>query len=62
MSSAVVIATIALQGAAVGVSGDLAISCLFQKKNKSTEVRVGKFALGLFMAVKTILFLSFHSK
>jgi hypothetical protein len=62
MSSPIVVATIALQGATVGVSGELAIRSLFRKKNKSAQVRFGKFTLGLFMAIKTILFLSFHAR
>ncbi|CAO3654371.1 unnamed protein product [Mucor hiemalis] len=61
MSSAIVVATIALQGAAVGVSGELAVRSLFRKKDKAATVRVGKFFLGLFMAVKSIFFLSFHA-
>jgi hypothetical protein len=62
MSSGIVIATIALQGATVGVSGELALRVLFRKKDKAFSVRIGKFFLGFCMAIKTILFLSFHSR
>jgi uncharacterized membrane protein YcjF (UPF0283 family) len=62
MSSAIVVATIALQGAAVGVSGELAVRSLFRKKDKAATVRVGKFFLGLCMFIKSVLFLSFHAR
>ncbi|KAI8639174.1 hypothetical protein BD408DRAFT_350458 [Parasitella parasitica] len=62
MSSPLAIATIALQGASVGVSGELAIRSLFRKKDKATQVRIAKFFLGSCMAIKAILFLSFHSR
>ncbi|KAI8061835.1 uncharacterized protein B0P05DRAFT_556843 [Gilbertella persicaria] len=60
MSSPLLIATIALQGAAAGVSGELAVRSLFRKQDKLVQVRVGKLILGAFMALKSILFLTFH--
>lgn len=62
MASPLVVATIALQGASVGVSGELAIRSLFRKKDKTIQIRVGKFVLGSCMAIKSILFLSFHAR
>lgn len=62
MSSAIVVATIALQGAAVGVSFELALRSVFQANDKVGEVRLGKFFLGFFMAIKSLLFLSFHAR
>ncbi|KAL9540873.1 hypothetical protein MBANPS3_009445 [Mucor bainieri] len=61
MASPLAVATIALQGASVGVSGELAIRSMFRKKDKAASVRVGKFFLGICMALKSILFLSFHA-
>lgn len=62
MSAPMVVATIALQGATVGVSGELAIRSLFRKRDKAASVRIGKFFLGLSMAIKSILFLSYHTR
>lgn len=62
MSSAIVVATMALQGAAVGVSGELALRALFQTNHKAAQVRYSKFFLGFFMAIKSVLFLSFHAR
>ncbi|KAK4517268.1 uncharacterized protein ATC70_000600 [Mucor velutinosus] len=61
MASPIAVATIALQGASVGVSGELAIRSLFRKKDKAALVRAGKFFLGICMALKSILFISFHA-
>ncbi|KAI8875718.1 hypothetical protein K501DRAFT_159186, partial [Backusella circina FSU 941] len=56
------VATIALQGAAVGVSAELAIRTLNNKSDKmSPQVRLGKFIMGLTMAIKSTVFLSFHA-
>lgn len=62
MSTAIVVATMALQGAAVGVSCELAVRSFFRKKDKNTKIKVAKFFLGLCMAIKSVLFLSFHSE
>lgn len=62
MSTPVVVATMALQGAATGVSCELAVRSLFRKKDKNTNIKVAKFILGLCMAIKSIVFLSFHAK
>ncbi|KAG2195528.1 hypothetical protein INT46_006185 [Mucor plumbeus] len=61
MASPLLVATIALQGASVGVSGELAVRSFFRKKDKAVQVRIGKFLLGSCMAIKAILFLSFHA-
>lgn len=62
MASPLAVATIALQGASVGVSSELAIRSLFRKKDKAALVRAGKFILGTCMALKSVLFLSFHAR
>lgn len=62
MASPLLVATIALQGASVGVSGELAVRSFFRKKDKAVQVRIGKFLLGSCMAIKAILFLSFHAR
>jgi hypothetical protein len=62
MTDALSVATIALQGAAVGVSAELAIRTLNNKSDKmSLQVRLGKFIMGLTMAIKSTVFLSFHA-
>ncbi|CAO0796053.1 unnamed protein product [Mucor circinelloides] len=61
MASPLAVATIALQGASVGVSGELAVRSLFRKKDKTAVVRAAKFFLGICMALKSVLFLSFHA-
>jgi hypothetical protein len=62
MSSPMVVATIAFQGCTVGVSGELAVRSLFRKRDKGLAVRIGKFFLGLSMAIKSILFISYHTR
>jgi hypothetical protein len=62
MSDGITVATIALQGASVGVSTELVIRCLLGKRGKvSLNVRTPKCIMGLTMALKTALFLSFHT-
>ncbi|KAI8882419.1 hypothetical protein K501DRAFT_251539 [Backusella circina FSU 941] len=62
MSDGLTVATIALQGAAVGVSTELVIRCLLGKRGKVVpRVRTAKSIMGLTMALKTSLFLSFHT-
>ncbi|CEG67429.1 hypothetical protein RMATCC62417_03862 [Rhizopus microsporus] len=51
----------ALQGAAVAISAELALRCLSPKRNKIPHIRASKFILGLAMALKSCLFLSFHA-
>jgi uncharacterized membrane protein HdeD (DUF308 family) len=62
MTDALAVSTIALQGAAVGVSAELAIRTLNNKSDKiPLQVRLGKFIMGLTMAIKSMVFLSFHA-